>query len=713
MSLDDADPERALQRTAAITRSHEIAQRLGNLADEQVSKKITIEDRWTKDLRAYHGRYDPEVEAALRLEQKSRLFINETRSKTHAWESRLSDMLFPTDDDNWGIAPTTVPELLGASSLIAAGSDDAARVKQISELARARADAMRAEIRDQLGQSNYNIKCRQIIHDACKMGTGIMKGPVIETRMRRSYEEANDLNDDGEIVPDSGGTPKRVWKMVNSKDPRPGWERVDPWNYFPDMSARDMDEAEFHFQRHPNTAKKLRKMAKVPGFNADIIRSILGGSPVDPVPDYLPKLRDITDGPTFDLSAKYQVWEYHGPLTAVELRILAMAYREGDDLDDELEYLEEYDPLDEHDAVVWFCQGQVIKYGPPLLETGDPLYSAFAFEQDDTSPFGFGVPFLLRDSQAAMNAAWRMTMDNAGLSVGPQIVVNRDLVTPADGKWQLSPRKIWLQTKNLPYPTKAFEAFKIDSAQAELANIIEMAQKFADDESNMPMIAQGEQGAGARNTGMGMSILMNSVNVVFRRVVKHFDDYMTIPNIRRQYDWNMAFSSKAMIKGDFEVAARGSSVLLVRELQAQNLMTMVSNFSDHPIFGPRIKADNMFRKLLQAHMLPTGELYSTDQEIAAMEKEKAAEPPPPDPEMMKLETQLNIEKIKGENAIQLAQIHQETALISLAEKKNMTTEQLAAKIQVGREQNQSGERKLAAEIAMAERNPDQQTGGSV
>jgi len=168
-----------------------------------------------------------------------------------------------------------------------------------------------------------------------------------------------------------------------------------------------------------------------------------------------------------------------------------------------------------------------------------------------------------------------------------------------------------------------------------------------------------------------------------------------------------------MIKGDFEVAARGSSVLLVRELQAQNLMTMVSNFSDHPIFGPRIKADNMFRKLLQAHMLPTGELYSTDQEIAAMEKEKAAEPPPPDPEMMKLETQLNIEKIKGENAIQLAQIHQETALISLAEKKNMTTEQLAAKIQVGREQNQSGERKLAAEIAMAERNPDQQTGGSV
>ena len=40
-------------------------------------------------------------------------------------------------------------------------------------------------------------------------------------------------------------------------------------------------------------------------------------------------------------------------------------------------------------------------------------------------------------------------------------------------------------------------------------------------------------------TAMGMAMLMNAVNVVFRRVVKNFDDDMTMPNISRLYDWNM------------------------------------------------------------------------------------------------------------------------------------------------------------------------------
>lgn len=710
MAVAEEDDGYRRERQSARRIVHQVAQRLTSLAEEQVTKKVAIEDRWHQDLRQYHGRYEPDIEAALKAAKKSRLFINETRSKTHAWESRLSDMLFPTDDDNWGIEPTSVPELLGASRLMQVGTEDSDRLKKLDELARARCDSMREEIRDQLGQAQYSIKARQIIHDSCKMGVGIMKGPIIETKTVRRYQQVTASNDE---VPDSGGTPKRYWKMVTSQDPRPGWERVDPWNYFPDMSARTIEEAEFHFERHQMNRKKLQRLARVPGFNKDAIRTLLGGSPQDPIPDYLTKLRDISDGPTFDLNQKYQVWEYHGPLDAHELKILAFATLEGDDLEDEMDSLEEMDPLDERDAVVWFCQGMVIKYGPALLETGDPLYSAFSFEQDDSSPFGFGVPFLMRDSQAAMNAAWRMTMDNAGLSVGPQIVVNRELVTPADGKWELSPRKVWLQHKNLPFPTKAFEAFSIDSRQNELANIIEMSQRFADDETNMPMIAQGEQGAGARNTGMGMSILMNSVNVVFRRVVKNFDDYLTVPNIRRQYDWNMAFNPKEMIKGDFEIAARGSSVLLVRELQAQNLMSMVSNFSDHPIFGDRMKKDAMFRKLLQAHMLPTKELYKSDAEIQAEEKERAAQPPPPDPEMIKLETQLQIATIEGENKIKLALIQQETALIGLAEKRNMTVEQLQAKIQVGREQNQSSERKLAAEIAFDSRNPEKQTGGSV
>lgn len=678
--------------------------RLDRQATEQVSKKIQIEDRWLRDLRAYHGRYEPDIETALRESKKSRLYINETRAKTHAWEARLSDMLFPTDDDNWDIQPTPVPEMMGAAQLIESGTDDAERIQEIAKIAKAKSASMRAEIKDQLAETQYNIKCRRIIHDACKMGTGVLKGPIVESKLLRRYEQSEENLGDNII---------RLWKLVTGTDPRPGWERVDPFNYFPDMTALTADEREFDYERHRYTKKELRKLARKPGFDKAAIREMLQSEPQDIAPAHVAQLRDITSGPQDGLDGKYTVWEYHGPIEPDELRALATANLMGQEQEDALDDLDEADPLVDHDYVIWFAYDRVLKHGPAMLETGDSIYSLFNFEEDDSGVFGFGVPYLLRDSQSAMNAGWRMSMDNAGLSVGPQIVVNKELVEPADGIWEMGPRKIWLQVKNLPFPAKAFEAFHIDSRQVELANIIEMAQRFADDETNMPMIAQGEQGTGARNTGMGMSMLMNSVNVVFRRVVKAFDDTMTVPNIRRLYDWNMAFNKKEFIKGDFQINARGSSVLLVRELQAQNLMSIIDRFSNHPVVGPLLKVPAAFRKLIQAHMLPTAEIVMTDEELALQKQEEEATEPPPDPDMMKLEAQLNITQIQADSQLQIAKINQETALIQMAEKKNMTTEQLAAKIQVAREANQSNERKLAAEIGFQKQNPDKKTGGSV
>tara|TARA_Y100000310_G_scaffold281922_1_gene302758 strand:- start:1752 stop:3893 length:2142 start_codon:yes stop_codon:yes gene_type:complete len=686
--------------------------RLGRLASEQAQQKSLIEDRWVVDLRQYHGRYDPGVEEALKKDQKSRLFINETRSKTHSWEARLSDMLFPTDDVNWEIKPSPVPVLAGASRLIEGGTEDAAKLKEISELVLAKSAAMSAEIEDQFSEAQYALKCRQVIHDACKMGTGVIKGPFVAGKTRRRYEQVNKVGDDGQDVVSSGGRPNKIWQLKTVTDPRPGWERVDPFNYFPDMAARTPFEAEFHFERHLYTKKELRNLAKKPGFDKEGIREILRGEPRDKTPDYIPRLRDISDGPQPDRNNKYLVWEYHGPIEPDEVQALAIAQLAGLEQDDALSDLEE-DPLTDREAVVWFSQDRVLMHGPSLLETDDAPYSSFSFEADDTSIFGYGVPYLLRDSQSAMNAAWRMMMDNAGLSVGPQIVISKNLVQPQDGVWKLAPRKIWLKTRELPFPTKAFETHHIDSRQVELANIIELAQKFADEETNMPMIAQGEQGTGTRNTGMGMSMLMNSVNVVFRRVVKNFDDYITVPNVQRQYTFNMMYSPKESIKGDFSPSARGSSVLLVRELQATNLLAIVERFSDHPKLGKMMKTNAFFRKLVQAHMLPSGELLFTDAELDQKAREEEQQPAPPDPEMLKLEMQYNIVEIESSTKIQIATMQQETAMISLAEKRNMTVEQLKTKLQVNRETNESSERKLATEVAVAARNPDKATGGSV
>jgi hypothetical protein len=211
--------------------------------------------------------------------------------------------------------------------------------------------------------------------------------------------------------------------------------------------------------------------------------------------------------------------------------------------------------------------------------------------------FGYGVPYLMRTPQRILNTAWRMLMDNSGVAVGPQIVAKQGKVLPADGGWEITPMKLWFATDENAPVNDVFASHEINSHQQEISNIILAAKQFADEETNLPMIAQGERGAMPEQTATGMSMLMNAANTVLRRMVKSFDDQVTKPLITGFYDWNMQFNDSDEIKGDFTIDARGSSSLMVKELQTQQLMQFV-NFYAHPAFGPILapKAPNILRK---------------------------------------------------------------------------------------------------------------------
>lgn len=695
-----------------------IVGRLQGMADDQVSKKSLLEERWLEDLRAYHGRYDTETEKRISTAKKSRLYVNLTRTKTHSWEARLSDMLFPTDDRNWGIRPTPVPEMIDTAQQAAheaagltsqanlqerAGNPDQAKALagkaqpyaqaalaahiEMDE-ARRRAVAMEKEIEDQLREARYNIKSRVVIHDACKLGTGIMKGPMKAGKMRRAWEK----------IAGEGGGVSNLYRLIMRGDARQAWERVDPWNFFPDMTAATVDEMEFTFERHLLTPKDLRQIARTqPEFDRDAIRRLLDEKPQMGLPLYINHLRNITGSGQDLIEGRYQVWEFHGALEREDMRLLAECQDPG--LAREIDI----DPLDEYRVVAWFSQGHLLKWGVHPLDSGESLYSIFPFERDDTSVFGYGIPHLMRDSQKALNGAWRMIMDNAGLSVGPQVVVDQTIVEPANGSWEVTPRKVWLRVKTqAPGSGEAFQVFNIPNNQQQLVEIIALARQFIDDETNLPLIAHGEAASHITTTAQGMSMLMNSVNVVFRRVVRNFDDDMTTPNITRAYDWNMQFSSKDHIKGDYEVDARGSSVLLVREVQSQNLLVMASNFSGHPVLGRLIKVAALVRKLVQSWMLPASEIVKTDEEIKA-EAQAEAQQQQMSPEEMSAQAAIQAHAIDAESKKELALIARETALITLAHTHNITLEELEAKLDIKGLEIRSKERIFAAEAAVEER----------
>lgn len=690
---------------------------LEDQANTRVGDRAELEKRWELDLRQYHGRYDSTMEARLKKERKSRLFVNITRKRTHGWEARLSDMLFPTDDKNWGVSPTPLPDVatlasksfkqiqkfgdranrmraMGNSQGEAKALSDAApfvqqqkQADQTLKAAKDAAEAMEKLIEDQLVEAQYAIQVRQAIHDACKVGTGIMKGPMVSSRVRRKFVK-------------DPANPKLWVNKVVASEPVTSWQRVNYYNFFPDMSVPTVEEGEGTFERHLVNAKELRKKQVEEGFDPDSVRELLDAGPTNAVPLFISNIRMINGGMNVDATKMFCIWEWHGILDKDKLETLA-DYLDTDQARGAVEALQ-IDQLDELPVVMWFCQGQILKYGIHPLDSGDTMYSAFQFEKDETTPFGYGVPYLMRDSQSALNGAWRMIMDHGNVTTGPQIVIDPNQLEAADGQNRITGNKLWYRTAPKA-STPAFEIFQINDNQAQLAKIVEMARDFADEESIMPLIAQGDQGTHTTQTKGGMAILMNASNVVFKRVVKNFDDFMTVPNIRRAYEFNMLHSSIDAVKGDHQVDARGSSVLLVKELQAQNLMAMALQFTAHPVLGPLTKAVDLYRRLVQAHNLPSNEIVKSDDEIQQAQQE-AANKQAPDPETERLKAQLQIEQAKGQNAIALEKEKRTTIMIEFAQTHNMTLDKLQTMLDIAALENNTKKQLFQAGAAVDSRN---------
>ncbi len=699
-------PDQDDEQQMAAERLQIFGARLSRLAYEQVQARSQIDTRWLNDYRQYHGEYDPDIKERIRQAEGSDLYVNITRNKTNAAEARLQDMLFPTDDRNWGIQPTPVPELENAKpgQMVQGANGESVDAGEVAEglmrEAREKAELMQSEIDDQLKESRYQVKARDVIHDAAVAGTGVIKGPVIVGRSRKRW----DTLEDGTSV------------LTVKEALEPSAERVDHWDFFPDMSARHIDEAEFIFERHLWTKRQLREFAGLPGALMEQVRAVVrGGKEAGNIAkDYTNDIRAITGVDSVTSDTKYEVWEYHGPISKSEL--LDALDESGDPMDEE-----EADELDDEvEAVVFFSGNSVLKVVPNPMDTGERPYSVFCWEKDESSIFGFGIPYLMRNPQKVINASWRMMMDNAGATVSDIIVANREIISPADGNWTSQPgkKKLYFLKDKTRSVNEAFANFTIPNHQVELANIFNMARQLADEETNLPLIAQGEQSSHVTKTSSGMAMLMNSANIVLRRAVKNWDDDMTRPTITRFYDWNMQYSQKAEIKGDYTVDARGSGALLVREKQQENLMVYANLSASNPELAMRRDWAGLDKELAKALEVPHHSITLSDSEIDQKRKE-AGEQASPEMQMKMAEIQLKQQEAKREaekdqanfqlkqqqqqweqqyKAAQL-QSEQEKVMAELALRQNLTMTELETKLQLESRRREAEMQKTAAQLS--------------
>ncbi len=544
-----------------------------------------VEREWLDALRAVKGEYSSKQEQLMDEQQAlSRVFIKITATKVNAAYSRLVDLLFQNVDSFWDIVPspmaeipaairrhirmTSINELLPYSlpaqvrnQLIQERADEMERalMAEAMEQADEAAMRMRRQIKDYLTASDALTDIKQMVREQVTLGTGCLKVATLNVRNHEKWESEGDQ-----------------WTLNKQQTIEPDVQWASVFDMFPDPFSYDCGKPNDLFRRHVLTKHELRELGETPGFDMDMIRTILIESPEGnhtPL-DYERDLRNINEtDESFVQNRRFDVLEYWGPVDGYQLQRYGIK-----DVDDHVEY----------QANIWTCNGRVIMARMNPLKPESIPYKFVPYEKVLHRFWGVGIPRMMDDSQDVMNASARALLDNAALTAGPmfQMDVSKlpEGVSLEEAK-KIYPYRLWFYDGQVGEGSM-LQAINVNSNQSQLSAIFEMFRKFADEETSLPSYTHGEQGQGLNKTASGMSMLMTAANVALKSVVKNIDDYGTKPLIQSLYHFAMRWSDNDSAKrGDLDVVPMGSTALVAKEIQSQRMMQAMQ-VTANPVYGP-------------------------------------------------------------------------------------------------------------------------------
>jgi hypothetical protein len=559
---------------------------------------------------SYNSSKPPGQLPAAATQHESTEFPNITRPYVEAAAAKLQDILQPTDGAlSWKLTSTPIPDLIekakggldpevieGLAS-INASEDTALKVLQAEQ---AHAQALVAEaddkakraakrIEDWQVEGNYNAALREVIDDAVRCGTGVLKGPVPEMKRRQMFKE-------GQLV----------MELVM----QPGSKRVDYWNCFPDPAAgQNPHNGRYHWERDYLTEVQLGKLKEDPDYIGQHIDFAIDEGPASKT-----ETRKQADGRVLEDKDVFEVWYYYGFATREDLACA------GVDVPAEMGSV--HIP-----AQFTIVNGRVIKGALSELDTGEFPYDYFRWQRRKNSPWGVGVARQIRTPQRIVVAATRVMLTNAGRAAGPLLVL-RNGVRKSDGTTDITPWAVYYvpaDTVDGGDSQKAAQLVQIPALTNELMAIIQYGQQMAEKVTSLPLLLQGQQGDSPDTYG-GQQLVDRNASGVLRRIARNFDDDITEPHLRRYYAYLLMYGEDDMEKGEFVLDAKGSTALVDRELLKQETQAYLQA-SLNPKFG--IDPKKAMEQSLRANNRNPKDWQYTEEQQEQMDK--AASQPPSDP----------------------------------------------------------------------------------
>jgi hypothetical protein len=574
--------------------------------DEAEQLRQPTEERWLRDLRQYRGIYDTEVLSELK--DRSQAFVRRTRVKVTTTNSRMMDILFPAGaEKNWTVDNTPKPSIseeqraaiVGTLAQKAGGQkppDDVVE-KAIVDMCKEAAKGMSKVIDDQLTEVRYKQVTRKCIHSGNLYGTGVLKGPLVERRVRQRFQ-----------MQGKKWAPKAEEYLV------PFVEAVPLWRFYPDMAATEQEQCRFIYERHSMTKHEMSALSRRRTFKRQAILDYLAANPKGQIRTrtYDNELKSLgeRDAANIANSGMYEVLERWG---WVDGTLLAQA---GVDVPQARIHESFF-------TNIWMLpNGEVIKAVIQPINGVTWPYHIYYFDKDETSIFGEGLASIMRDDQEMLNAAVRMMLDNGALTSGPMLEIALDELATTDKADEVFPWKIWFRKKAGDLSKPAIRQIQLENNLEWLQKMAAMFEQNTDEVTAIPRYMTGENPTqGAAGTASGMSMLMGAANIVIKELINAWDEGVTRTFITALYRWNMQFHKDNSIKGDFDVKARGTASLIAKEVRAQQLNEFSTTIASDPANAPYIKRHKLL--LQQAEALELTDVIMTEEEWETQQSSEA------------------------------------------------------------------------------------------
>lgn len=532
-----------------------------------ISAYTSKKDREDIALRAHYnfnGMYNPVFS---NQSTTSKAFVQVTRPRVQTAISMILPVLLPpgNDDDCWTITPSPKPSMPGLAAQLAADGMPEAQIRTvIAATADAAADELSIEVKDGFAETKFPVKLHPLVFDSACYGTGIGAGPFVREK-----------KEDGSYTYD--------------------FEWVSFWDAYPDPAGYTVNDLGYMIERRSLNAFQMKELTKKPGFNVEAIEELLSryGDAGNWCPQWWESSVNRINGNDVAMAQnRYELLIRWGFLSGKDIAATGAEIPE-DRLNDQIM------------CQAWVCGGKCLFVGESEIHKDRVPYYFVPYTLVPRSIWGAGVPEMMFDSQDAVNACERSTMDNMAMISGPQVTVFVDRLMPGHNNLDIYPKKIWpMMSSEVNTTQRPVDFWTPQVALNEIRTVKGDSLNLIQEQTFLPNFLMGMGGQGTHNrTAEGATLQFNTASTPMKGVIFNFENNLIIPLVQKWADAVKMTSTDEALKGDHKVIAKGLTGLMAREAMAGKVMQFMQIAGTNPAWAEQVDMDRIFQLLTRAEGL--------------------------------------------------------------------------------------------------------------